>query len=339
MTKLGILFIHGIGDNQNLAESSFRQRVDNLVEALNVRLDPGQPEQIVFETVFWQQLIQHRQSEIFDNVKDLDINGKDIVDSALTLAKIKSGARRLIKIARKPLRRLLTKALPAARGALVSILGDAAAIEHGAAMEGSVYTDIQREIRARLQDIYVKAGDASVPVIVISQSYGAHLISNYVWDCNRHIDTDGAKGIGIWKHDPLPDLPPEQRAFLQLRSMERFFSAANNIALFISGLKEIKPFEHPHSEFKWFSYWDTNDVLGWPLKELHIPSHKPAEPSPDPNYDPTKPYHTYIHEERDLYMKGVFTHNDYWRHRFFIDDLVTEVKAILNRPGTGDVPV
>lgn len=326
MKKLGLLFIHGIGDNHNIANSPFQQRVARLTNTLKARVGPIHADQIVFETVIWQDLIQKRQTEIFDNVRDLDINGSDMVDDLIGRANIKGFIRLGLKLFKKKVRKQLMRIFPVARGLLVSTLGDAAAVEHGALYENSVYTNIQRLIRQGLQNIYNEAGQTSIPVIIVSQSYGAHLISNYIWDSSKHIATAGAAGIGIWKHHPLKEEPEAMRSFLQCRSVVRFFSAANNIALFISGLSTIVPFGKPNPDFKWFSYWDTNDILGWPLKALHLPTHTPP-----------RPYATAIHKEENLGMKGVFTHNAYWAHERFVNDLSAEMLTILEQPA--DVPV
>ena len=230
MKKVGILYIHGIGDNQNIAESDFQKRVASLTQALRSRLGP-QADEVVFETVFWQQLIQPRQTEIFHTVKDLDINGKGLVNSAMKLAKVRGITRSVLKIFKKTLRKMLSKLLPAARGLLVSTLGDAAATEHNAHLEGSVYTKIQNLIRDGLLNIYNAAEQQPIPVIVVSQSYGAHLISNYIWDSQAA--SANRDCIGVWAHKAIDDASQQTIDFLQFKTLRRFFSAANNIALFI----------------------------------------------------------------------------------------------------------
>lgn len=329
MVRLGILFIHGIGDNQDIEDSSFTERVNALIEALRPRFDPGQFEQVAFETVIWQDLIQRRQDEIYDNVSGLTINNDGLVRSALNFARLRGFRRAFLRLFSRALRRILERAFPAVRRLLVSSLGDASAIEHRAHLENSVYTRIQERIRDGLNRIYTAAGNTPVPVFILSQSYGAHLISNYIWDVQVHrAELEAGRtneiGYGIWRYDVLPGESQDRLDFLQLRTLEHFFSAANNMALFLSGLDRIQPFVPPSDVFHWTSFWDTNDVLGWPLKTLRLPSHTPE-----------RPFDEIVDEEFNLGMSGVFTHNSYWEQPGFIDPLETAMRGVLDR---GEVP-
>ena len=327
--KLAVIFIHGIGDKQHIddaeKEGSFMQRIEGLKKALTSRqpsLSESQIGQVAFDTIIWQQLIQGQQNEIFSNVEKIQINQDNLADHILHSLNIGWFKKRLLKLFKKGIRKEAVKGFPVARSFLLSSLGDVAAVEHKANAKDSVYTDIQKEIREALAKVYGDAKNRSLPVIIIAQSYGAHLISNYIWDIRKH-KMDSNSGIGIWRHEQLDEtVSPEKRRFLQLETLEYFFTTGNNMALFLSGLKKIKPIESPNPKgFIWINYWDQNDVMGWPLKHLRIKGH-----------DPEAPYAEIVNEEVDvLHMEGAITHFKYWEQPLFIDRLAIAIAEILRK--------
>ncbi len=55
---------------------------------------------------------------------------------------------------------------------------------------------------------------------------------------------------------------------MKLKSLKYLFTTGCNIPLFVAGFAEIVAIPKPNTNFKWFNYYDKDDVLGWPLKPL-----------------------------------------------------------------------
>ena len=137
--------------------------------------------------------------------------------------------------------------------------GDAGSLEYSAHHDKKKYIDVQKEIQRALTDAYVDLGrDKSKPVVIIAHSLGCQVISNYLWDSgeNKYV-FENAAGIEADKLE-----------FLHLKSLRNLFTTGCNIPLFISGISPRKCFKKPNNKFKWDNYYDADDVLGWPLRQL-----------------------------------------------------------------------
>jgi len=137
--------------------------------------------------------------------------------------------------------------------------GDAASLEYSAHNNKIKYLEVQKEIQNALSHAYLDFNqDKSKPVIIIAQSLGCQVISNYLWDAqnNKYI----FKNTG--------GVDPNKLDFLRLKSMHNLVTTGCNIPLFISGISDRQSFKKPNPKFKWDNYYDPDDVLGWPLKQL-----------------------------------------------------------------------
>lgn len=84
---------------------------------------------------------------------------------------------------------------------------------------------------------------------------GVHLLSTYIWDADNN--------LGIFKNE-------HANTSNNLRNLSYLASIGCNIPLFVSGLPESKiiAIDKRNNEFSWDNYYDRDDVLGWPLKQL-----------------------------------------------------------------------
>ena len=100
--------------------------------------------------------------------------------------------------------------------------------------------------------------DNTKPVVIIALSLGCQVLSNYLWDAqhNSYIfeNTDG--------------IEPGKLDFLRLTSLSNLVTTGCNIPLFVSGINDRICFNKPNPQFKWDNYYDPDDVLGWPLRQL-----------------------------------------------------------------------
>lgn len=131
------------------------------------------------------------------------------------------------------------------------------------------------------------------------------MISNYLWDAEKNKNIFG----------PLSDGGRPATDWLRLKTLRRLFTTGCNIPLFIAGLDERESFAKPNAEFQWDNYYDADDVLGWPLRQL------------GPSFD--------MVDDHDINVGGIFTswnplsHRDYWSDRDVIRPLADALMSLL----------
>ena len=205
---------------------------DDLLEGVQERLGEEAWSEVSFQSVYYQKILQDPQYELYEAVK-----GK--VDS-------------------KAMRRFwLYK------------FSDPAALEYSRNIPDAAYELSQRKIFEALSTIQDELEDPQAPVIVAAHSLGGQVISNYIWDANRHLwdDEQNEKpGYGLWRHYDLDEHP-----FQRLQTMRLLFTTGCNIPIFVGGLprNQRQPIGRPHPEMKWENYYDEDDALGWPLQDLN----------------------------------------------------------------------
>lgn len=156
---------------------------------------------------------------------------------------------------------------------------DAAGLEAGKEEPGSVYEQAQLQIAQALFEA-CKAHGPDQPVVLISQSLGCQVMSNYLYDAQKKLRSGQSVAAGIWRDiqefapqiagRPLADA---EIAFLSGRTCRRWITTGCNIPIFVAAHKtmNIRPIQPPpgHSaDFKWLNLYDPDDVLGWPLAPL-----------------------------------------------------------------------
>lgn len=142
---------------------------------------------------------------------------------------------------------------------------DAAGLERRSGHAGSPYHRTQQVIRGVLSEVYDELGGA-VPVVIIAQSLGGQVISNYLWDAQQAMASQGT-----WKFDPAEE-DAEKERFLRLKTLGFLFTTGCNIPIFLAGFpqEEIKAIctQGDGYDFKWRNFYDADDILGWPLQPL-----------------------------------------------------------------------
>ncbi|CAA0085264.1 Uncharacterised protein [BD1-7 clade bacterium] len=137
--------------------------------------------------------------------------------------------------------------------------GDAGSLEYSARHNQDKYLATQQTIQTALLNALNDLGnDPSKPVVIIAHSLGCQVICNYLWDAqhNRHI------------FDAAPSRSAQQNQFLRLHSLAGLITIGCNIPLFVSGIDQRQCFAAPNDQFRWDNYYDPDDVLGWPLKQM-----------------------------------------------------------------------
>ena len=157
-------------------------------------------------------------------------------------------------------------------------LGDAAALETRKSNSDGPYTGAQIAIAKELLSAYKQVGPAS-PVVFVAHSLGGQVLSNYLWDAQKHREEKQVT-VGIWRNpdkfasqiSPDGNLTKEQKYFIEGASIRFLYTIGCNIPLFMAGhpKESIEAIDkrQMHPQFRWHNFYDKDDVLGWPLKDL-----------------------------------------------------------------------
>jgi hypothetical protein len=153
--------------------------------------------------------------------------------------------------------------------------GDAAGLETGKEFPGSTYERAQIEIaKAFLAARQAMGGDG--PVVLVSQSLGCQVLSNYLYDAQR--PPAHPARVGIWRDIAAlapqitggPALTAQEIGFLRGGGLRRWLTTGCTIPVFVAAHQTmaVKPIQPPHADFQWLNIYDPDDVLGWPLGPL-----------------------------------------------------------------------
>jgi hypothetical protein len=189
---------------------------------------------------------------------------------------------------------------------------DASSLEHKDAADNSVYKQTQKIIVDSLRRTKNQLESQDSPLIVIAQSLGGQVISNYIWDAQND--------LGVWKAGTQDYINPsdEEKDFLSLKTMRFLLTTGCNIPLFVAGFDKILPFDKSklHSQFQWRNYYDRDDVLGWPLQPLSDEYNHLVE---DIEID-----------SGDFFSSMTpFSHTHYWTDRDFFNPLIETIKTLI----------
>lgn len=184
---------------------------------------------------------------------------------------------------------------------------DAASLESQKGGKGTPYYQAQEIILERFRAMYSVLKDGQ-PLIVVAQSLGGQVLSNYLWDASKETKPD----FGIWATPPKFKSKAEE-AFCRGGRLRTLFTTGCNIPIFVAGISEseIKPIIRPRPDFEWCNFYDADDVLGWPLQQLNA---------------------AYDNMVKDRRINTGFTpnsHNQYWSNKSFLKSLVQKILALL----------
>jgi hypothetical protein len=162
---------------------------------------------------------------------------------------------------------------------LLFSFADAAGLETDKEDDVSPYTQAQVAIAKSLFGALSQIG-ANGPIVIIAQSLGGQVISNFLWDAQKYHANPQPNTVhaGFWR-DPTMfastvanknNFTPDELKFLAGSSLRSLYTTGCNIPIFVAARArtEIEPIEKPNLQFEWHNFYDKDDVLGWPLAEL-----------------------------------------------------------------------
>jgi hypothetical protein len=270
MSKVAIVTVHGMGNTPS-------HYADDLKNRLQAAL-ASEWEQISFQSVYYQKLLQHNQDRVFQAMKR-HLAGKEL------------------------------------REFLLYGFSDAASLESSRDSARGAYVEAQLEVVKALRNAYAELGGQPGKVVILAQSLGGQVLSNYIWDAQH------PGRSGIWRNiAEYVTVDAEELAFLKLESLYRLFTTGCNIPIFVAGYGDIMPIAAPNPGFRWFNFYDADDILGWPLQPL-----SPA-------------YEALVEDVPSNVGRGIvgwltswnpLSHGNYWDDRGILDALVLEIRRGL----------
>jgi hypothetical protein len=142
---------------------------------------------------------------------------------------------------------------------------DATGLEREAQKANRPYQQVQEIIRRTLKRAHDCTGGPR-PVVLIAQSLGCQVMSNYLWDAQKR-----APRRGVWR-TPRTRRGTPLDSFLRLKHLRYFYTTGCNIPIFLAGFPEqdivAVKVDRSGYAFCWKNFYDRDDVLGWPLKPL-----------------------------------------------------------------------
>jgi hypothetical protein len=265
--KLALITIHGMGETAPDYWTGLKQRLEELV-------GPDRWEQVSFQTIFYQGLIQPNQYRAWSDMPH------DRLDN-MKLRKF-----------------------------MLFSFSDAACLEHQPHLPDSPYLKAQRIIVEAVDRARLEVSAQTTPVLLVAHSLGAQVLSNYIWDSD--------KNQGIWDHYDTSGLSDGQIRFLKLKTKRWLFTSGCNIPLFVSGFEDIRAIRKTPSSFQWYNFYDEDDVLGWPIKNL------------------SESYDDVVTEDRQINAGGWLTgwnplsHTQYWDDDNFVKPVSRAIKRALD---------
>jgi len=182
-----------------------------------------------------------------------------------------------------------------AREFLVYRLADASAFERSFHIERPTYDAVMDCIERKLAAGFAACGShPDTRLVVMAHSLGGQVFSSYAWDRLEGKNAAPSPYLAHWR---------------------RFLTFGCNIPLFTAGLQKRLCFKPPRTDFAWHNYYDPDDVLGWPLRQL------------DPSYGIVQDHP--INVGSLLTGWTPFSHTAYWSDGALLDRFAAEVEAAL----------
>jgi len=196
---------------------------------------------------------------------------------------------------------------------------DATGLEREAENANRPYHQVQAIIRRTLKRAYDRLGGPK-PVLIIAQSLGCQVMSNYLWDAQKR-----SPRRGVWRA-PRTRRRTRLDSFLRLKDLRFFYTTGCNIPIFLAGFPEsdivaVKVDTQGYA-FRWKNFYDRDDVLGWPLKPL------------------CASYETAVHADIEMNAGGsllgnlthgwnTLSHTRYWEDSEVQAPLVSDIRSLL----------
>lgn len=256
---------------------------DDLKERLADRLDDAWSK-VYFDRIYYQGVFQKNEERVMEAMSEVPLDGL------------------------------------ALREFVLYGFSDATGLEREAEKANRPYQQVQSIIRGALRRAYEFLGGPR-PVVLIAQSLGCQVMSNYLWDAQKR-----SPRRGVWRA-PRTRRGTRLDDFLRLKDLRYFYTTGCNIPIFLAGfpqedIRAVKVGSGGYS-FRWKNYYDADDVLGWPLKPLS-PSYAQAVQADVPVNAGGSLLGHLTHGWNTL------SHLRYWQDGEVLDPLAADIESLIS---------
>jgi hypothetical protein len=191
---------------------------------------------------------------------------------------------------------------------VIQTLADAVAYRRSYPKGWDAYHQIHWEVFEALNTLGARIGKADAPLFVVAHSLGSVIFSDHVWD--------EQKGHGFGRD-----------AFTRCETLAGIVTMGSNIPLFTLGLSDVRCIQFPplqgsdaaegRGPARWRNYFDRDDVLGYPLRQL------------------SESYAAAVEADIEMNVGGLVTswnpasHNGYWKNRRFIAAVAEQLERTI----------
>lgn len=234
--KLGVLLIHGMGDQS----ADF---ADGMIGELTkrVRRAGGDDRHICFQKIWWAPILAQKEADLIRRMSD--------------------------SLDWMSLRRFVIRSLADA-------IAYQASYRRISAHQISVYKQVHQEIgrsvrslRKRLRSGKPKEAPEA-PLVIIGHSLGCHMISNYIWDVRHKSASSKPKNA----FDRMETISAVITMGCNIPLFALAFERLEPIEFPTPGIRNVFPAETDPEELRqvtqWWNFYDPDDVLGYPLRSL-----------------------------------------------------------------------
>ncbi len=199
---------------------------------------------------------------------------------------------------------------------------DAAGFERRSNHANSPYEQVQDRILDALDKAYDAVGP-NTKVVLLAHSLGCHVISNYIWDAQQKDPQQGAWRMGGFEDSPAGS---DLDKFRRLRNLKLLNFTGCNIPIFLAAISQtrIKAISSRGKgySFKWLNFYDPDDPLGWPLKNISTRNTKES-------------YKYEVNEDIPVNVGSVvsnwnpLSHNGYWKDNDVLNPIAKELMRLV----------
>ena len=237
MTRLAVVLVHGVGDQQPDWADPIARQLERDVLAQLAHLLPSVPdpkEVLAIQDVYWADILQERQRELYKvlaKANQVEVSG--------------SWWRKLVREAIRGFKRVESRFVAEFIGDVIGYL------------DRDTQAAVHKRVTEALDRLSGEAGSqkAKTPLTIVAHSLGTVISSNYVYDHAKRRHALGKSGFD----DEL--------------ALENFFTIGSPLALFSLQYGGPQAFKQPIKvetvRGRWINISDKDDPVGMPLKSLN----------------------------------------------------------------------
>jgi hypothetical protein len=231
--KLGVLIIHGVGGDREILLDNMKNMERDLKRKIKAcGADPGQ---IGWQCVEWDHVLKKDEDEVYKRFSR---------GERLSIWSIWGKLRKFV----------------------MGYIADALAyrqVPNCSGQKENTYNKIHVVVHEAVTRLKADLGDGDKPVIVIAHSLGSVIMSNYIWDRQKKYPPEEKDRYG-------------ENPFERMETLAGFITFGSPLSLFALAFQPRISFEFPpevlpeylNGKVKWLNFYDSADVLAWPLREL-----------------------------------------------------------------------